>query len=80
MVLEIRRSPEDSPARESHPMRCGRKARSRGWPPTEPTVRAVDAYPSYFTIDLQRNGAVSGVCVRSIGQYFRGKGGSKMEA
>ena len=44
------------------------------------TVRAIDAYPSYFTIDLQRNSAVSGVCVRSIGQYFRGKGGSKMEA
>jgi len=44
------------------------------------TVRGFDAYSAYFTIDLQRNSAVSGVCVRSIGQYFRGKGGSKMEA
>jgi hypothetical protein len=44
------------------------------------TVRAIDAYPSCFTIDLQRNSAVSGVCVRSIGQYFRGRGGTKMEA
>ena len=25
------------------------------------TVRSIDAYPGYFTIDLQRNGVVSGM-------------------
>src|SRR5665811_2134062 len=69
MVLEILRSREDSPARESAPDalreegEVARLAANRAGT----TVRAIDAYPSYFTIDLQRNSAVSGVCVRSIG-------------
>ena len=83
MVLEIFRSREDSPARESAPdaLREEGEVARRAANRAGTTVRAIDAYPSYFTIDLQRNSAVSGgVCVRSIGQYFRGKGGSKMEA
>jgi hypothetical protein len=79
MVLEILRSREDSPARESAPdaLREEGEVALLAANRAGTTVRAIDAYPSYFTIDLQRNSAVSGVCVRSIGQYFQAKAGAR---